>query len=566
MDNTFPLTLKKTYTITLSLGHYLILSIFIFFAFFYGISHYFITDLNEGLYAEIAREMLVNHNYIIPRLNYVPYLEKPPLFYWSIALSYKIFGITTFAARLIPALSASFICIFLMFFGHLLNKEKASWFAAIILSSSLGFILLAHVVIFDMLFTATLTAAILFFFMWYNTLAKGYLIAAYIAVATSVMTKGLLGIIIPGGTAIIFMCLMHSSPNKFKQFFNPMGIFIFIILVLPWHILAEKQLHNFAWHYFINDQWLRYFDQRLPRDYHTGPIYYYLPRIFVYIFPWSLLLPLLIGKIKGKISQEDPLKILLWTWFTFSLMIFSLSCAKSDYYMLVTAPALSLLLGLKFAEGIKNIFLATMWLGTTILLCTGTIYAYNSVHTPLTILPLLFMLIVYLFAYLTIGSIFLRLNAKPDILFLLIASLMFPLLLFYVSTKQTIQNGYTQYALVQYINNHANQRPIYLYQDYEDISSFTFFLQKRLPIIASQSDDLYLGAEMIDADKWFINPRTFQNIAQDQTLYVVVKNQKVPLFLSYFHTTHFCVIAKTATASILSNKLSECPIMTWALP
>lgn len=566
MDNTLPFAVNKTNTTVLSLGHYLILVIFIFFAFFYGISSYLITDLNEGLYAEIAREMLVTHDYIIPHLNFVPYLEKPPLFYWLIALSDKIFGVSTFATRLIPALSAGFICSFLMFFGNSINRSKASWFAAIILSSSLGFILLAHVVIFDMLFTATLTAAILSFFLWYHTDHTRYLITAYVAVAISVMTKGLLGVIIPGGTAIIFMWLMQTPSIKLKHFFNPIGIIACIILTLPWHIAAAVQLHGFTWNYFINNQWYRYINQRIPHDYHTGPIYYYIPRIIVYLFPWSLFLPTLINKIQGKISQQDPLKVLLWTWFTFSLVIFSLSGAKTDYYMMVTTPALVLLLGLKFAEGINKTFLYLVWFITSLLLCSAAIFAYFSHNTPTNVLPLLLLVTVCLLFYFLIGLFILRLNTKPLYFFLFIASLMFPLLTFYVSVKQTVQTGYTQLALAQYILTHDNLRPVYLYQDYEDISSILFFLQRRLTIVDSKSDDLYLGAYTADAKNWFIDDQTFQNIAINRNVYVIVKNKKAPIFLLYFHPVHFCVIAKTETTSLLSNKLSECPIVTWALP
>ena len=88
--NNFSLRFNTYYR--LGVSEYLILFVVLFFSFYYGMSTYAIENINEGLYAEIPREMLQIGNYIIPKLNFIPYIEKPPLFYWLVAISYKIFG------------------------------------------------------------------------------------------------------------------------------------------------------------------------------------------------------------------------------------------------------------------------------------------------------------------------------------------------------------------------------------------------------------------------------------------------------------------------------------------
>ncbi|HEV2523722.1 MAG TPA: glycosyltransferase family 39 protein, partial [Gammaproteobacteria bacterium] len=93
------------------------LGLIVFVGCFYGIGSYSILDMNEGLYAEVAREMLANNHWIIPHLNGVSYLEKPPMLYWLIALSYKFFGINAFGARFIPSLATALTALSFYWLG-----------------------------------------------------------------------------------------------------------------------------------------------------------------------------------------------------------------------------------------------------------------------------------------------------------------------------------------------------------------------------------------------------------------------------------------------------------------
>lgn len=558
MDISFSQTKVKSQTNTLTLIHYLILILFISFAFFYGISSYVISDLNEGLYVEIAREMFKTHNYIIPHLNYVPYLEKPPLLYWLIALSDKIFGVSTFAARLIPALNAALTCLMLVFVGNKINHFKAGWYAGILLSTSLGFNLLAHNIQFDMLLIAAVTIGILLFYLWYHFDYKHYLLSAYAAVAISVLAKGLIGVILCGSTAIIFMLLMKTPWTKIKQFFDPMGILIFLLVTLPWHIAATIQLPSFTWDYFINEQWYRFLNERFPHDYHTGPIYYYVPRIFIYLFPWSLLIPTLVGRIHGNIAQQNPLKVLLWTWFIFSFVFFSMSGSKGDSYMLIAAPALALLMGLQIPEYKNGKILYCLWVISCAILCFGGVATYYLHIAPSSMTSLLLLFLSYLFIYFLIGLLLIGPSSKPVIIFLYIASLMFPLIPFYISLKHTIENNYTEIVLAQYIHSHDKSRQVYLYKDYEDISSIVFFLDKRLTIVDSKSNDLYFGSQNPEAKHWFINSNNFKDIAKNQKVYVVTRNINTLNFLQHLWPIPFCIVDKTDKTSLLSNDINEC--------
>lgn len=123
------------------------------FTFYYGLGSYALANNNEGLYAEIAREMYISHKYIIPMLNGVPYIEKPPLLYWLINGSFHLWGINEFAARFVPATCGVILCFSLVFFSQQINRLGEGLLAGLILSTSLGFVLIARIVFFDMLLT-----------------------------------------------------------------------------------------------------------------------------------------------------------------------------------------------------------------------------------------------------------------------------------------------------------------------------------------------------------------------------------------------------------------------------
>ena len=319
--------------------HYLILILFIYLAFYLGMAAYPLANNNEGLYAEIAREMLISGNYIIPHLNYVPYLEKPPLLYWLIALSYHVFGVTAFAARWVPATSAAFVCMGLCWFGKKTGRATEAWLTAIMLTTSLGFIIIGRVVFFDMLLTACLTLALLLFYIWYQHNKKIYLRAAYVFLALAVLTKGLLALVLVPSITIIFLYLVGQR-TRIIHLFDMVGIILFLAVVLPWHIAAVFSYPGFFYDYFINEQFLRFLNERIPRDYYHGPFYYYLPRILIYIFPWSLLLPALIKRRKVMDKNPDKFNLFLGLWVWVPLIFFSISQAKANYYMIISMPAL----------------------------------------------------------------------------------------------------------------------------------------------------------------------------------------------------------------------------------
>ena len=142
--------------------HYIILGVLLFFACFYGMSSYAIFDLREGIFAEVAREMVATQSYIIPHLNFVPFLVKPPLFYWLVALSYHAFGVNEFAARLIPSAATALLGLLLLFFGKKIDELRTGWLSAIILFTSAGFTFISRIVAPEILSVLWISGSLFF--------------------------------------------------------------------------------------------------------------------------------------------------------------------------------------------------------------------------------------------------------------------------------------------------------------------------------------------------------------------------------------------------------------------
>ena len=345
----------------------------IIFACFYGIGSYALLDNNEGLYASIARDMLEHGRFIIPHLNGVPYLEKPPMLYWLMAASMAIFGENEFAVHLVPALAYFLTIVSVQRFTHRTTGNEATAFlVALMLATSLPLLIWGRVILCDMVMTCFFTGAMLEFYGWQSEQdhpspnmwegGRGALLKTssknaptltlpllgrglahfYFFLALAVLTKGLIAVILAGGIIVMFMLWQRKPANLL----SPLGIGIFLAVAAPWHILACIQQADFAWFYFVNEQFLRFINQRQPHDYHTGPWWYYLPRILVYLFPWTLFLLIFTRKPRPSASSEPALVRFLWSWFFVCLVFFSIAGSKANYYMIIGMPPLALLIAL----------------------------------------------------------------------------------------------------------------------------------------------------------------------------------------------------------------------------
>jgi 4-amino-4-deoxy-L-arabinose transferase-like glycosyltransferase len=470
----------------------------------YGLLHN-----NEGLYAQIPREMLASHNFIIPYLNGVPYIEKPPLLYWLIAGSYWLFCISEFAARFVPAI-AGFLTLLIAFVtARTYLSARAAFLVVLILGTSLGYAVSCRMVFFDVVFTLFLTAALLCYFDWEQTSRRSQLRLGYVLLGLAVLTKGLVALILAGLVVIIYYLIARKPCQQWWQAWDIWGMLFFLAITVPWHILAAYQDPNFAWFYFINEHFLRFLGEREPKDYYHGPIYYYSYRVFIYLLPWSLLFPLFFMR-KQNTKEGKPLMRFLAIWFWTFFIFFSLSKAKANYYLITALPSLALLLSHKVNEMLENkqkliaylilpFQIFCLFIAGIILLYKLRLFTLNYAWFTADIEMALRHISGLLLAGLTLcGLVALFLNFKPnkvgklsEPIFLVTGVSSTLLIMIATQLAPLVEHMFSARPIVRQLQMDTDHTC--LYRDYEKISSFVFYLQQPLPIIDSRSNDLLYG-------------------------------------------------------------------------
>jgi 4-amino-4-deoxy-L-arabinose transferase-like glycosyltransferase len=549
--------MRKPYHDLSATSYLMILILIIFIAFFFGITTYSVVDVNEGLYAEIAREMLATGNYFIPHLNNVPYLAKPPLLYWLLAICYHFFGISSGSARLVPAISSTIVCLSFPLFGKLIQRTKEGLIAGLILATGAGFVIIGRVVFFDMVLTAFLTVALCSFYLWHQKEKPMYLQIAYVALALAFMTKGLLAILLFGFIVIFFMAFTKTPSKKFLKLFDPTGLALFIIIVGFWAVQAAKLQPNFFNAFFSQDQISGIFNVFAAHNYNAETFYHYIPRTLIYLAPWCLLIPILFWPINKKISKWNPLTIFLWLWFLIPFIVFTLSADKSDYYMVIGAPPLAMLLAIKLENIIrknKHIILAVVFVLAIILfeMFFGYIIYFNTMPNSMTFS--LMVLFAFLLLYGIAGCYLAFYSKNAVITFLMMAGLVIPLVVFYINFKVTTQDKYTQATIANYIKTNDKNRQVYLYQDYKKVSSLPFLLQTTIPIIDVQKDDILENTKGPIAKKSFMTTDDFVKFANKNPCYVIVLKDNFDTFNKIPDlTVQFVKVAASKKVLLLSN-------------
>ena len=289
-------------------------AILVFFAaliFYLGFNAYIpVTDPVESNYALTAKEMLLSDDWLSPRIYGHYWFDKPIMIYWLIALSFKLFGITDFAARLPAALFSAGSVTFIYWFGQKIFKDKkAALLSALVLGTSLEFWVLAKMIITDavLFFFTSVSLATLYLGMQRNGVI--WYIIAYGAAGMAVLTKGPVGLVLPGIIILGYIFLTRKWQLLKRLFLLP-GIFIFLAVAAPWYF-KMYQLHGST---FIDTflglhNYVRATVSEHPDD---NVFYYYLVLFPISLLPWTgILLPY--KKILGHEINSTPLVYLaIW--------------------------------------------------------------------------------------------------------------------------------------------------------------------------------------------------------------------------------------------------------------
>ena len=492
-------------------------------------------NLNEGLYAEAAREMLA-HNPLIPRLDGMPYLEKPPVFYWLIMLSYKVFGIGKFAARLPSALAALGTLLVMMRFAKTRLREPI-WPVAI-LFTSVGFYMMSQLAMFDMTFTFFHTITLLAFYAYIERPEDPWrLILAAAASAFACLTKGLLGIALPGLIVIIFLAIERQT-IRWRPFLAAWGVFF--VIALPWHIWMAIHVPGFFDRYIIQEQFGRYLGTLKPMDYRRPPIYYNFEHLLLGIFPWT---PFLLAAL-AKRRPYDRLDRFLLLWAGAYLVFFTFSTTTSAYYMLPALPALALFLGRALPDLAGQ---TPRWLlASFALLCAvAGLAAFDIPHAAMR--P---YIAAGALAYLGFFVTALRSRAPRILIHAALGSLA-AFVALYLSFLFAHPNHYASKDLARALAPHLTPHTyVFVAHHYEDLSSLDFYLHRPIYVLDPRQGDLYYGIRHYPKAHRLITGKALMRLIRYHRVVIVGSVRHEARWGRY---RHFHVIASNGRDMALEN-------------
>lgn len=293
-------------------------------------------DPDEGRNAEVAREMALTNDYLVPHLDGLPYLDKPIVYFAAAAATMEIFGPTETAARL-PAYLATLLTIALVaWFARRRWGANAGWVAGIALATMPMVLAYARTTIFDSTLALFTTAAILCF-------AENRPVLAWAAIGAGALTKGPIAILIPLATVVPYAWLVGE---RIRGYFPWRGLAVFGLVALPWFLAVTARIPTFPHYVFVRETFERV---TTPSFHRTAPFWYYLPILPVAAFPW--IVPVLSrlggGRVKWSwkarrvnLAARDP--ILLACWVLGPLVFFMLNQSKLPQYVLPLMPAFAL--------------------------------------------------------------------------------------------------------------------------------------------------------------------------------------------------------------------------------
>jgi 4-amino-4-deoxy-L-arabinose transferase-like glycosyltransferase len=303
-----------------------------------------IWNASEAFYAETSREMLVSKDYLAPHFNFEPRTQKPPLTYWAILASYKLFGVNEFSVRFPGSIAAIAIILFSYGIARFLFNPRIALMTAAITATTARLLILARRLPIDILLMFFLLGTFFFLIRAIQTNSRCYWGLAYLFAGAGFLTKGPIAVLIPAAVYLIWV--LWNKKFSIAGFHPFMGLSILAIVILPWYVLIY---HEYGWTYigsfFLKDNLGRYL------SYSFGPSrspLYYLSVFATDFFPWSFPAIGAFYLLWRNRQQWSPFKSLSFglplIWCLFIFLLFSVSKNKQEYYIAPMYPVAAVIL------------------------------------------------------------------------------------------------------------------------------------------------------------------------------------------------------------------------------
>ena len=317
-------------------------------------------DDADSVHAEAAREMVLRHDWVTLHINGLRYLEKAPLMYWTIASSFKIFGVHDWSARLPLVLAVAGLMAATFVFGRRFFGDTGGFYGALAIATGPGIYIYTRFLIPEAFVALWLVLGMFFFLAGYEQKVPSRWMCWGLAatVALNVLTKGLIGIVFVGLIILAFLSILGDL-SYLKKMRLLSSSLVFLLIAAPWHVVAALRNpaepggaeKGFLWEYFVNEHFLRYLNQRIPHDYDKVSLLLFWLLTIVWLIPWTAFLipalrqiPVKFRVLRATHDLRAHANLLLLFWAGAILVFFSFS-TRQEYYMLPALPALALLIG-----------------------------------------------------------------------------------------------------------------------------------------------------------------------------------------------------------------------------
>jgi len=330
--------------------------IFIVFSVFYfaGLGGPVVIDYDEGVYAEVSREMYLAGELLQPTLNGEDFFEKPPLLYWLQMLGYEMFGISAFGARFFNACCGLLTVLTLYFGARGPLGERVAFQAALVLGSSIIFVYLSRIAMTDMALTLFLTLALVV--SWYGVERAlrqqgGAVLFSLgcLAAALAMLSKGAIGALFPVITALIYLVSIRRPGLLFQKNWLLPGTLILVLVGFSWYIalgLVHPGGFSFMKELFLTHHFGRFSE---PMEGHSGPFFYYLIVLAIGFLPWFAYLLLAIPAVRlGRQTPGARFLSLMVIHTVLVFLFFSVAATKLPNYILPALPGLAVCIAVLF--------------------------------------------------------------------------------------------------------------------------------------------------------------------------------------------------------------------------
>ena len=325
---------------------------------FYGLGARTLVPTDEGRYAEMAREMVATGDWITTRLNGIKYFEKPPLQVWMNAITFELFGLGEWQARLWTGLCGLLGIAAVSYTGRKVFDARVGLDAALVLGSSLLWVALGHINTLDMGLSAMMTVSLCALLVAQHNDAstrarKIGMLVCWAGMALAVLSKGLIGVVLPGAVLVVYSIAARDGSIWLRLHLG-IGLLVFFAIAAPWFVLVSLQNPEFPHFFFIHEHFQRFTSKIHHR---AGPIYYFIPILLLGIIPWLGLLAQSLWQGMRREGAGFQPKMLLLIWTAFIFFFFSISSSKLPSYILPIFPALALLIACYLQQVSRRTFM-----------------------------------------------------------------------------------------------------------------------------------------------------------------------------------------------------------------